>query len=281
VNVLFIGQGQGSWQIRGVQIAKALGARASTNPTADDWRWADVVVLVKRAIDQFGAAAQRTGVPILWDVLDCWEQPDDNDLPEDEIVAHVTERRKRYGVSAVIGATRAMAIAIQGTYLPHHARPGLRARPVLSAMTTVAYEGQKKYLGSWFKAVSETCASLGLTFVVNPPDLSVADVVVSFRGEKWDGPICRQWKSGVKVVNALTAGRPLLTQSSAAFREIESCGLVVNDPSDLASALKEYLDPMVRQLVASASAKLAPAYAVSSVAQQYQALIADVMRRKV
>lgn len=279
MNILFVGSGKGSWQIRGVQMAAALGARATTQPTAADWSWADVVILVKHAIRQHGNAAAWSGARVIWDVLDFWEQPDENTLSVSEMVTKVQKIREHYRVAHLIGATQTMAHEIGGTYLPHHARPGLKARPVRTEMTTVAYEGTRKYLGPWLHDLQAVCSDLHLSFDYRPADLSQADVVVSFRGGPWDGPICRQWKSGVKYVNAMACGRPVITQSHAAFREMDVSGLVIRDPSELVEAIKVYQDYDVRQNVWSACSKMAPHYTLTRIAQRYQALIADVMDR--
>lgn len=276
MNVLFVGGGAGSWQVRGIQLAAALGGRCTSSPTSSDWLWADVVVLVKRAIDTWGKAAADSGVPVVWDVLDFWVQPDENQRTEAEFVADVHSRRDRYRVSKVIGATRAMANAIGGSYVPHHSRPGLKRGALRSRVEVVAYEGTPKYLGSWLQALEAACAARGWRFVVNPPTVIDADILVALRGEKWDGWVCREWKSGVKYVNAIAAGRPVIAQSTAACREIGPTGAIVEAVSELESALD--IASGARMLAFDLAGIRAKEFALASVAGNYRALLEDVVR---
>lgn len=277
-NVLIVGGGNGSWQIRGVQIGAVLGARATSNPTADDWRWADVCILVKRAVCKFAATAHIFDVPIVWDALDFWNQPEANSLTPEEALFQFAYSDV-FHPAIVIGATQAMADDFGGVYIPHHSRPGLTPAPVRERIKVVAYEGTRKYLGSWHKALETVCARLGLTFVVNPPDLRHADLVVAFRGEQHDGPICRRWKSGVKCVNALAAGRPLITQPSAAYDELQTPGMVVHEPADLEAAFLAYAPTSVRQSVAAECASLAPGFDRTAVARLYRDVIEATLRQ--
>lgn len=250
-HLLFIGAGAGSWEIRGKQLGRAMGARVTTGPSSDDFAWADVIVLVKRAIETHGTAAQATGKRVIWDALDFWKQPNENVRTVADMGRFVVDYQRSFGIAHVIGATRAMANAVGGTYVPHHHRPGLIAADVQPTLATVAYEGTRKYLGSWGKSIEAACQRLGLRFVINPPDLRDADLVVAFRGEEHDGEICRQWKSGVKIVNAMAAGRPILSQPCAAFSEIQPPGEIVASPADIEGAIASWqsLELRTRALV--------------------------------
>lgn len=272
-NVLIVGVGGGSWQIRGIQIGEVLGARVTANPKADDWRWADVCILVKRALSTFAADAYAFEVPIVWDALDFWFQPEENTVSVADMVA-----RPRINSDVVIGATQAMADDFGGVYIPHHSRPRLSPAPICDRMQVVAYEGTKKYLGSWHKALETVCTRLGLTFVVNPPDLRHADLVVAFRGEQHDGPICRRWKSGVKYVNALAAGRPILTQPSAAYDELQTPGMVVHDVDGLEAAISYYLPRSVRQGVLNECISRAPEFDRVNIARSYRTVIESALQ---
>jgi hypothetical protein len=140
-------------------------------------------------------------------------------------------------------------------------------------LKVVAYEGTPKYLGRWRKALDTTCARLGLTFVVNPPSLADVDLLVAFRDGKWDGEVCRQWKSGVKYVNALTAARPILTQSHAAFAEIQPQGRLLDDPSELEAALEAYRPRSARWDAYVHSAHRSKEFALSAIAERYHGVL--------
>jgi hypothetical protein len=280
MNVLFVGTGSGgSWEIRGKQIGRALGARVSSKPNANDWEWADVVVLVKHASEQYGAEAKASGARLIWDVLDWWKQPEENQTPILDIIRKVQQQQEQLPDVTLIAATKDMADELGGVCIPHHSRPGLKPASVPKWARVVAYEGTKKYLGSWGKALATECHALGLEFVINPPDLSVADIVVAFRGEQWDGPICRRWKSGVKIANAMAIGRPILTQPSAASIELSPIGTFMDDPMYLDGSLEFWLDYDNRVATAKQSIEPAKAYTLEAIARQYRHLFDQVMRQ--
>jgi hypothetical protein len=278
-NILFVGaDSKGSWLVRGEQIASALGARATLRPVRADWRWADVIVLVKRAIDRWGDEARRTHCPLVWDALDFWTQPDENHLTASECIAQVRKRKAQYGLAAVIGATRAMAKDVGGVYIPHHHRPGLKPTPPRDRVQVVAYEGTPKYLGAWKPTIERACAERGLQFVVNPKSLSDADVVVAFRDGKWDGWPCRQWKSGVKYVNAVVAGRPVVTQFCAASEEIAPRHTTASAPDGFGAALDIVSLPQVRENAYQQALKQRQMYGIESIAKQYRAVVSSVLQ---
>lgn len=285
--VLIIGaDGRGSYQVRGLQMGGAIGARVTQAPTPADWSWATLVVLLKRGVSLWGKAArERCSVPLVWDAVDFWKQPDDNQRAIDDHVTDAHAVADRLGLSAIITATDAMAMALarprtmRCVYLPHHSRPGLFPVSPRVRASVVAYEGEAKYLGSWRRALEQSCAQLGLAFLVNPPDLRDADVVVAFRGERYDGAVCRQWKSGVKYVNAYVAGRPVLTQPSAAFDEIQPVGDTIASPDQLDVALDVLSGSGVRDRAYRLARERGGDYALATIAARYRRLLQDIVRR--
>lgn len=281
MNLLMLGYSTkaGSWDIRGKQFGEALGARVTSTPTPADWQWADLAVVVKRCEPRFGPDARRYGVPIVWDALDCWSQPSENGL--DEAAARQTLAAHLRVIRPVltIGATQAMAEAADGAYLPHHSRPGLEPTPARDRVEIVAYEGNAAYLGRWLETVSLACAKRGWRFVVNPPDLRDADILVAFRDGPWDGWMCREWKSGVKLVNAIAAGRPIITQYSAAVRDIKPPCWIVEEASELDYALDYWTALDWRAQVVTDCRDLAPRYRLEHVAADYARILADVGAR--
>lgn len=279
MKVLFIGAGKGSWTMRGQQLGAALGARVSSAPTSADFAWADLVVLVKRAGTLYAQQARAAGKPIVWDALDCWSQPAQNHYTE-AAAGHVLANQIRVIRPVLtIGATDAMARACDGVCLPHHSWAGLVPTPAREAVQVVAYEGNALYLGRWHQWLKDACARRGWAFVVNPPNLADVDIVVSFRDREWDGWICREWKSGVKVVNAIAAGRPLISHPSAAVRELQPAGSVVESPEALAAALDDWSGHAARQQVVDRSIVAAPVYTLDAIAAQYRGLLASALER--
>jgi len=280
MNVLMIGAGKGSWAMRGVQLGRAIGARVTTVPTHQDWSWADLVVLVKRAAVQWANEAKACSVPVVWDALDFWAQPEHNQDSRESLIAHADSIKVAAGVSLVIGATKAMAEDLGGVYLPHQCRVNLQATPIKAKADMVGYDGAKKYLGSWGPALEHACGSLGLEFVVNPADLRDVDVFVSFRDGKWDGWVCRQWKSGVKHVNAITAGRPMVSQLSAGYAELKPCGATAESQADLVSLLQMACEPAVRQHAYELGRQRSREFRLDTIAAQYLCILERAAERR-
>lgn len=273
MNFLIVGGGKGSWDIRGHQLGAALGARVTSHPSDTDWAWADLAVLVKRHGAQHAAAAKMAGCPAVWDALDCWRQPAENGASEAAARAAFTEQVRVMAQVSIIGATQAQADWCAGTYLPHHSRPGIEPIDASPDLRVVAYEGNPSYLGAWAGRLTAMCSARGWTFVLNPPDLRRADVIVALREGPWDGWACREWKSGVKIVNALASGRPVITQHTAAAREIGAPGSMIETPAELEAALDAWAPFEARAAAADECRALAPVYTLAAVANQYRLLL--------
>lgn len=276
MNIMIVGSGKGSWTMRGVQIGQALGARVTSAPTDRDWAWAERVILVKRAAFDFHVRAQRSGVPIVWDALDFWRQPADNAQTEAGAMRLLRHAILTIKPALVIGATEAMARAAGGVCVPHHGRLGLRPTLPRERFRVIGYDGNPIYLGRWESAIRTICARNDWTFVVNPPDLSACDLLVAFRDGPWDGWVCNAWKSGVKLVNAMLAGRPIVTQDTAAWREIRPAGLWVRTPDHLLEAVEFWISPATRQTVYEEARHRAEAYTLDAVAARYRDVLARV-----
>lgn len=276
MNVLIVGNGKGSYEMRGQQLGNAIGARVVTTPNAEDWYWADVAVLVKRYGAQFSPHAHAADVPIVWDALDFWKQPYENVFDETRARALLVAELTRIKPALTIGATQAMADAAGGVYVPHHSWQGLEPTEPRPNVGIVAYQGNPMYLGQWRPALEHECSKRGWVFVINPPDLSLADILVAFRNGPWDGWMCWQWKSGVKVVNAIAAGRPLLAQDTAAARELSAPGQSVATPEAIGAALDSWAPLERRQQAYERCRCLAPALRLSKIAEKYVEILTSV-----
>ncbi len=279
MNILMVGAGKGSWTIRGLQLGAAIGARVTTDPTPHEWHWADRVVLVKNHGARFAPQAHAAGVPIIWDALDFWRQPAENQADESRARALLQAQITAIKPALVIGATQAMADACGGVYLPHHSRADLEPTNARKDVQVVAYEGNPLYLGAWKARLEHACQRRGWSFVINPPDLAKADMLIALREGPWDGWICREWKSGVKVVNAIAAGRPLITQQTAAVRELRSPGSVVESERDLQIAFDVLSSWEWRTRTMEECEALAPSLQLQSVAARYLAILQTVEAR--
>ncbi len=279
MNILMIGQGKGSFEVRGRQLGGALGASVVVAPSDDDIRWADVVVLIKRAAFEWSTLVQRAKKPIVWDALDFWMQPFQNSLDELQSKALLHSMIRAIRPALVIGATEAMAREAHGVYLPHHHWPGLTPAPARETVSVVGYEGANKYLGKWGRAVQAECDRRGWQFVINPPDLRACDIIVAFRDGQWDGWMCREWKSGVKIVNAIAAGRPIITQPSAAGREIPHVGMDIDALDELAIAFDAFTPHAPRYAAAKTALNSAAEFTLESVTERYRKILQRVVEK--
>lgn len=270
MNVLMLGSGKGAWQIRGVQLGAAIGARVRTEPTREDVLWADRVVLIKRALAIWGLQVRRwTSVPIVWDALDFWQQPLQNGLDQDSAIRMAQDYMRPVGPDLVIGATQQMADDLCGIYLPHHTNPQIEWKLVRRSIAMVAYEGGQVYLGRWQRCLMKECEKRSWQFVINPSSLADADIVVAFRDGDWNGWMCRAWKSGVKAVNALAAGRPFVSQDSSSRREIQPPGSVVEMAKKSSAAFDEWADYDSRVQAFHRAVGMADSYRLPVVAKTY------------
>lgn len=277
MNVLVVGGGGGSWTVRGQQLGQAIGARVVGAPSSGDLTWADLVILVKRAAFDWATRVRRMKKPIVWDALDFWEQPDENSVGEAGAKALLTQSVMSIRPVLVIGATESMAMTCGGVYLPHHCWPNLLPTPAREHVTTVGYQGKRKYLGRWYKPLLAACVDRGWRFALNPIDLRTCDLLVAFRDGRWDGWMCREWKSGVKLVNALAAGRPIITQDSAAFREIRPFGMAIEKPEELSDAFGMFASVKAREQ--AARNRTYEQYTIHAIAMNYRMLLQQTFAR--
>lgn len=278
MNVLIVGNGSGSWAMRGQQLGNAIGARVTSIPTPQDWAWADVIVLVKRWGARLASAARATGKPVIWDAVDFWSQPGENGVSEAVAKQMLRNQIAAIRPALVIGATQAMADAAEGVYLPHHSWRGLEPQRPQREVTSIAYQGNPTYLGQWGRALERICRAQKWQFVINPVEslLWMSDLVVAFRDGPWDGWICREWKSGVKLGNAIAAGRPVLTQPTAAWREMGPLGSAVESVDELEGAIEAWRPLAAREVAYERCRALAPTYRLPAIADHYRELLMRV-----
>lgn len=281
MNILIVGAGKGSWVMRGQQLGAAIGARVTSSPTDGDFAWCDLVILIKKHAVTFAPRAHKAGKPIVWDALDFWSQPAQNSYNEASATLALRSHINVIKPALVIGATQAMATAaekcgVAAAYLAHHSWAGLVPTPPREHVGVVAYEGNPAYLGRWHGWLTEACRKRNWEFAINPNDLSAADIIVAFRDGPWDGWICREWKSGVKIVNAIAAGRPLIAQPSAAARELEPVGAVIDLPTVLDDELDHFAPVSNRILPSQWGREHAPAFTLEAVAGRYLEVLSTV-----
>lgn len=279
MKILVTGRGtSGSFRVRGEQLGAAIGA--SVIPKALDVGGYDAAVLVKRTENDLLQRLRRAGVPIVWDVVDAYPQPQGNTWTREECMAWLRAEVQRIQPVGIVAATRAMAadceeFGVPVLALPHHARPGLAKNPVRAVVETVGYEGAEHYLGRWRRILEAECLRRGWRFVVNPPALADLDIVVALRDV--DGYAPRHWKSGVKLSNAQGSGTPFIGCREAGYREqaVGTAEKWVDTEAELARAL-DALSPY-RERVRASGWMLAAAPRLDGVAATYRRWIEETV----
>lgn len=271
MNLLFTGRGtSGSWQIRGVQLGRSVGA--AVVPNALDVAPYDIAVLVKRPTAELLQRLRRANVKIVWDLVDAWPQPAGNEWTEARCQAWMEEMVAMIRPAGIVAATQAMAedcecFGVPVLALPHHARPGLRMNPI-RPVKAVGYEGGEQYIAKWRPVVEAECARRGWQFVTQPAELADVDIVLALRDLSGYAP--RNWKSNVKLANAQGSGTPVICGREAGYLETASgAERWADTPAELTAAFDE-LEPTSTRLEASKKLSAA-APSIDSVAATYAA----------
>lgn len=244
MNVLVTGSGRsGSFQIRGEQLGRAMGATVLAN--AIDIGPFDVAVVVKRPPADLVRRIHESAVPLVWDIVDAWPQPHGNDWTRDECMSWLRAQVRAIRPAGIVAATQAMAddcaeFGVPVLALPHHARPEQRLNPI-RPLRVVGYEGGEQYVRQWSQWLAEECARRGYEWRVNPDSLTECDVVVAVRDQVGYAP--RKWKSNVKLANAQGSGTPVICNREAGYLETAAGGVLFADTRDELAAALDWLGP--------------------------------------
>lgn len=276
MKILVTGSGAGgSWQIRGEQLGRAIGAKVL--PRALEVGGYDAAIVVKRPPADLIARLHAQRVRVVWDIVDAWPQPAGNDFSQAECMNWLRERVRAIRPAAIVAPTQAMAadcaeFGVPVLALPHHARPGLRPLTPRKLLT-IGYEGGEQHLGRWGQWLGDWCARHGYEWRLNPPELADLDIVVALRDRTGYAP--RHWKSNVKLANAQGAGVPIICAREAGYMETASgAERWADNEAELDGALQE-LEPVAQRAAASLELRKA-APALADVAAKYRAWLHEV-----
>lgn len=272
VNVLITGRSRsGSWQIRGQQLGTAIGATVEIK--ARNVRGYRAVVLVKRPELNLLNRIHSAAVPIVWDVVDAWPQPEGNSWGRDTCMRWLREEVALIKPAAIVAATKVMEedcaeFNLPTITIPHHAKPGQAVNPIRDKVAVIGYEGSEHYLGHWHWVLQEECQKRGWNFSINPARLANLDIVVAFRADR--GYAAKKWKSNVKLANAQGTGTPCILNREAGYLETAISGAVWADsPDELHLALDYLTGAKTRRT--TAEMLLAAQPKLETVAQEYKA----------
>jgi hypothetical protein len=272
MRVLITGRGtSGSWQIRGVQIAQAVGALAIPMASLAQCRAADVIIGVKRIPDELLHRIRESGKPFVWDTVDSYPQPKCSTWNKAESIAWIRETAARIRPVFIIWPNERMRedAGLGGVTVYHHHRPGIKANQIRERLEVVGYEGSAKYLEKLMPEIERECAKRHMRFVMNPENLADVDVVLAMRSPEFNGYPQQRWKSNVKLANAHGSGTPFIGALEDGYLETQAGGEYwANDAAHLGMALDALKPHALRKEISERF--LRDAITVESVAEQYR-----------
>lgn len=279
----------GSWKIRAQQIATAreewTSAEALTPPAIVDH---DVFVAIKRPYPSRIDLLRRLGKVVLYDVLDCWQQPQDGlacpDLPS--VLRWFEAWFAALPVDGVIFPNRTMMedlghLVKNPVCLYHHFWPGMEPIEVRREAKVVGYQGEANYLGPWLPILERACQRLGLRFVTNPRDLRGIDIGIAARGGEHASLMSHRYKSNVKLANFYGAAIPCVVNAAeASYRETDNGEVrFFTDAAELEARLEELLSYDTRMHVHRSFLEARKDFTIEAIADRYETYIGDMVAR--
>ena len=269
----------GSWQVRAKQMATARGSWIATGDLEPAHVLGnDCFVAVKRPFRRRLRLLHGMGRVTVYDVVDCWAQPDDGlrhaDLPA--IRGYFERHFDGLAVDGVVFPNRTMCedlgdLVPNPTWIYHHYWPGMAPIEVRERPRVVGYEGAADYLGPWRQAIETACRRLGLAFVVNPPSLRDIDIGLAVRGGIHASTMAQRYKSNVKLANFYGAGIPCLVGADeASYREtgVDEVRFFAT-PAQFAEQLAELCSFETRLRVHRAFLAVRERFSLPAIAAQY------------
>jgi len=276
----------GSWKVRAQQVATARETWTSTGSLEPEHITGhDVFVAVKRPFRHRLRLLKAMGRTTVYDVVDCWAQPEDGlrytDLPA--IRGYFERFFAGLAVDGVIFPNRTMCedlgdLVPNPTWIYHHYWPGMAPIEVRERARVVGYEGAPSYLGPWQEVVEQACRKLGLQFVVNPPSLRDIDIGFAARGGAHASTMAQRYKSNVKLANFYGAGIPCLVgDGEVSYRETDNGEVrFFATPQQLVDRLAELVPYETRLRVHRAFLATGADYTLAAIADRYERYLQQI-----
>lgn len=261
MEILITGRGgkAGSWQVRGDQLGRAMGAVVMPLADKATCEKAGVIVAVKRVSLDLLQAIRASGRPWVWDIVDAWPQPYGNLWTRKQSLDWLGQELDILKPNAVVVSTTQLLrdvkefTEVSCLILPHHSwgkyvdhTPTTR-----HSVKAVGYEGAENYLGDWRRVVQRECDKRGWEFIVNG-DMRRIDIGLALR--QHDGYPAAMWKPNTKLSNIHALGVPAICSHELGYKEIASGGeFWVRSASDLADVFDILRDPALRESIGCAS----------------------------
>jgi glycosyltransferase involved in cell wall biosynthesis len=278
--ILVIGKGgAGSWQIRGEQLGRAIGADVRTHDAAEAMKQADIVVFVKRIDPYLWDRARALGKFVVWDTVDVWPQPACNQHAQAMrfMACSLEGMRPDFVVFSTRRMHEDLGNGVKSSFLYHHSRPNQQVNPIRPRIEAIGYEGSERYIMRWRPIIDRECAKRGWTFVVNPEELADVDVILALRGGDWKGYAPQHWKSNVKLANAQATGTPIIANKECGYFETDHSGGVyfAENEFELVACFDWLVEYQTRRECSARLLRDAPNYTLSKVSQDYKRMLLD------
>ncbi len=280
----------GSWKIRAGQIAEARPTWSSAEKlTPETILDNEVFCAIKRPFRSRMRLLRGLGKVVLYDVLDCWQQPEDGlactDM--DKVLRWFEEWFADMAVDGVIFPNRTMMedlghLVPNPVCLYHHFWPGMEPIEIRREARVVGYQGEAEYLGPWRRVLERACERFGLEFVANPGDLRSLDIGIAARGGDHACLMSHRYKSNVKLANLYGAAIPCVVNSAEeSYRETDNGEVrFFTTPEELEARLEELLPYDTRMHVHRSFLVARKDYTLESIADRYEHYIRGVVAQR-
>ena len=281
----------GSWEIRGKQIAGMRSNWLAINkPSKSIIDEADIICVVKKPNFKIIEIARKKNKPIVYDILDSWQQPSDDRacLNKEDAINLFSKKWKEIDADGYIFPTKNME-NILGTLVKnkvtiyHHYWPQIKINPIRKIVKKVGYVGNKNFLGMWGHKLDQLCKKKDIEFVINPEDFIDMDVVVLTRGGDYANYLAKNFKSNVKLANAMGSGTPALIH----YREMSAHDTDSGDSlffTDHPDSLERQLDRLIkshdlRAAIHNNFIEESVNFSIEVISDQYEYFFQDIINR--
>lgn len=264
MKILVTGKGSsGSWKVRGEQLGGAIGAQVVARASEKQIKKADIVIVVKKPWPGTNKAKLT-----VYDMVDCYPQPASFSWDKQTLINWSKQHIAPY--NKTVAATEKMQQDLQTDFwLRHHFRPNIEENQIRQQVQVVGYEGCERYLGKYLPIIAEQCKKRGWQFVINPACLAQCDVLLAVRDDDWRGYASDNWKSCVKMSNAIGSLTPLIALPESGYVETHAPFISIDNTSNISDAFDVVSDFETRFHIANQYLKLKPLYELNTVAQEY------------
>ena len=291
INACFISNtSAGSWEIRGRQIAGMRSNWTAINkPSENIIEESDIVCVIKKPNFKILEIARKKNKPIVYDIVDSWQQPDDDvvHINKDQAINLFSEKWDEINADGYIFPTKNMEnilghLVKTKVTIYHHYWPQIKINPIRKVVKKVGYEGVG-FLGEWQQKFEYLCKKKGLEFVINPDEFTDMDIVVLARGGVYASYLARNFKSNVKLANAMGSGTPALihySEMSAHDTDNGDSLFFTDDPKSLERQIDRLIDSYdLRISIHKNFIKESINFSIETISDQYEYFFKEVLNR--